>query len=196
VDNFITHDLRKKAEVSFWHDPDPGFLAIVDPGSYEFFAGDETDWPGMVRHVGKQMGKKAAVAWGCPEKHLKIRIRLTEKNPTAKDCRGYAAGFRAWVRTDGVLWFTSDRDLYFCALYEGSEFPRKQPSPDVYCPRKLLVAPAEYQVFVVRHFPWWEGDQDAPELNKGVHYTVMLKGFAPRHPGDIQSRDTIPWTRH
>ena len=192
--NFLTHDLRKKNDIIVRHDPDPGFLAIVDPGSYEFFAGKKVDWPGMIRHMGRQMEKKSAIAWGCPQKHLRIRIRVTEDGFSEKDFGKYAAAFHAWIRCDGVLWFTSDRDLYFCASDKRREFPGKLRSPDVYCPRKLLLRRGSYSVFVVRHFPWVEGEQHAPALGKGVHFTMLLKhSKAEGWQEDVTSKSHVPW---
>jgi len=77
------------------------------------------------------MKRKAAIVWGCPEEHLRVRVRVVRENVSIRKFGKYAAAFHAWINSDDVLWFTSDRDLYFCASDKGRPFPGKLRSPDV-----------------------------------------------------------------
>ena len=197
MSDHITHNMEAEREVVFSHSPDPAYLAVVDADSYQFFASPELDYDGMLSHLGEQMAMRACVAWGCPEAELTIRLVLTRDHKALQSVTQYASGFQRWVRTAGRLCFSSHADLYHCATdAEWSVFGfSRTNSPGDFLSRELLVPAGIYSVTVFRHFGWFEGDQDAPLLSDGTHYTVIFRHYADEaHLGRLAPPSSIPWT--
>lgn len=195
----ITHNLEEEADITFAHSPDPAYLALIDADSYPFFASPDLDYDGMLTHLGEQMAMHTCVVWGCPEATLNCRVLFTRDHRALDSITQYAAGFQRWIRTSGRLCFSSHADLYHCATNPGwsvFDFPGTK-SPDEYLSRELVVPQGIYSVSVFRHFGWFEGNQDAPMLCDGMHYTVILRHYQDESVlgiGKHQTRDFVPWS--
>jgi hypothetical protein len=193
--NRISHDMAKEQEIVFDYFPAVAYLAVVDLGSYRFFAAPGLDYFGMLAHVGVEAAHRRCVAWGCPETQLRIRLTLTQDHKALKAVTDYAAGFQGWVRTQGRLCFTGHDDLYYCATYPDASMFGGPESPDSFLPHELLVPPGMYSVIVFRHFPWFDGSQDAPLLGEGPHYSVILRHYADESDlGRLPPPSLVPWT--
>ena len=196
MSKLISNKMKLGSEVVFTHSPEPAYLALVDADSYQFFASSKLDYHGMLSHLGKQMAKHACVAWGCPETTLTIRLVLSRDHTAFESVTQYATGFQRWIRTSGRLCFSSHEDLYRCATDAKRSlfsFPRTK-SPDPFLSRQFVVPPGLYSIIVLRHFGWFEGDQDAPQICNGTHYTVILRLYQDEsHVGPLTPPSSIPW---
>jgi len=193
----ITHNMEAEREVIFAHSPDPAYLAIVDADLYQFFASPGLDYNGMLAHLGKQMTMRTCVAWGCPETTLTVRLVFTRNHSAFESVTQFASGFQRWVRTAGRLYFCSHAELHHCATnpkWTVFSIPRAK-SPDEFLSREFVVPSGIYSVIVVRHFPWFEGHQDAPLLGDGIHYTIILRHYEDEsHLGPLSPPNPVPWT--
>jgi hypothetical protein len=197
MSDHITHNMEKLNEVIFDHSA-AAYLAIVDADSYQFFSSADLDYYGMLAHLGKQMALRTCVAWGCPEDKLTVRLVFTTDHKAFESVTQYASAFQGWVRTAGRLYFSSHGELYHCATnpkWTVFSFPREK-SQDVFDSRELIVPAGIYSVIVFRHFPWFEGAQDAPLLGGGTHYTVILRHYENEsHLGRLPPPNPVPWTK-
>lgn len=197
MSDHVTHNMEAEREITFNHSPDPAYLAVVDADSYQFFVSPEVDYDGMLTHLGKQMAMRTCVAWGCPEKTLAIRFAFTRDHAVFESVAQYASGFQGWIRTAGRLYFSSHADLYHCATdpeWTLFSFPITK-SSHVVLSRELIVPAGIYSVIVFRHFGWFEGNQDAPLLGDGIHYTVILRHYRDEsHLGQLSPPSPVPWT--
>ena len=190
----LQHDFAQDPELIFSHSPDPAYLAIIDLESYPPYVSESLDYFGMIEHLGRQMGMGHAVAWGCPESDLSIRIRFSTDYPDAEMKEPYCAAFHSWLETSGSLCFVSHDELYNSATTLDRRLNDGDSGPEAYRPRQLFLPDGIYCASVFRHFPWYEGDQEAPYLNDGVNYSVVLRQF--RMPPECyrqQMKNHLPW---
>jgi len=192
---YITHDLPKEKEIIFDYSPDVGYLALVDLDSYKFFVKEELGYDDMLSHLGTQTINQTCVAWGCPETNLRVRVIFAEDHTPFELVTEYASGFRRFIRTNGRLCFTNHGDLYHCAVNPKWSVFKGPDAPACFLPRVLQIPSGLHSVIVFRHFGWFESDQDAPLLNDGIHYTVILRHYANElHLGQIRQPSPVPWT--
>lgn len=191
-----SHDMEKEVEVVFRHTPAPAYLAIVDLNEYQFFVAEGLEYHQMLAHLGRQRSKMTAVAWGCPEKELCIRLIFTRDHLAFQSIKTYSSAFQGWIKTQGRLCFTSHGGLYHCAIDEQGSLAEEMTSPiDTYVSRELLVPAGMYSIIVYRHFPWFEGDQDAPLLGEGIHFTVILRCYDFNRPLNLHPQPcSVPWS--
>jgi hypothetical protein len=195
MNNEISYKMAKLKNVVFDYFPAVAYLAVVDLKRYQFFVAKDLDYRGMLSHLGEEMNNQSCVAWGCPEKQLKIQLIFTQDHKALEAAANRASAFQRWIRTDGELCFASHNELYLCATREMPVFSKvRSRDPDKFLPRRLIVPPGFYSVSVFRHFPWFEGDQDAPKINRGVNFTVILRYYENEsHLCDIEPPSLVPW---
>jgi hypothetical protein len=192
--DIITHNMEQEGEIVFKHTPDPAYLAVVDAASYQFFAAPGLEYDGMLTHLGKQMAMRTCVAWGCPEKELTIRLVFTRDHTALESVTNYASGLQRWVRSAGRLYFSSHGELYHCACHPDWKPFSGSKSPDTLISHELVVPAGIYSVIVLRHFRWFEGDQDAPLLGDGTHYTIILRHYPDESHLRLSAPSSVPWT--
>lgn len=188
----LQHTLADGQELLFTHLPDPAYLAIVDVETYQAYVSESLDYQGMIEHLGREMGFGHAIAWGCPESTLRIRIRVAGDYPLAEMAQPYSAAFHSWIRTSGNLCFTSHDNLYHSATASDWCLNGPDDGPEVFRPRQLCVPEGVYGMIVFRHFPWYEGDQEAPHLNDGVNYSIVLQE-CQRPPQPERFKRHVTW---
>jgi len=191
----FSHNFAPSQEVTFKHCPDPAYLALVDLQSYRRFVSPSLDYLGMLNHLGSEMASLRAVAWGCPENELTIKARFATEHPIRENEATYSAGFHAWLRSSGRIVFASHGSLYHCATDSDWQVEKDCSGPEVFQPREFIVPVGLYCVYVFRQFGWLEGAQDAPHLNEGVNYSVVLRHYRDVEPQitDSQKRQRPPW---
>ena len=193
----LNHHLEAEREIVFKYSPDAAYLAMVDLKSYPFFVSENLEYEAMFEHLGRQMTACTCVAWGCPEGDLVIRVVFTHEPGAFEAVTNYAAGIHGWIRTQGRLCFCSHRELWRCAREGGWDVFDGPDSPEIFLPRELIVPAGIYSLTVFRHFPWFEGAQDAPYLNQGVHYTLILRQYESSDADYLlrgRRLSHVPWT--
>jgi len=188
----LSHDVSRNADFVITHSPDPGFFYLADPDSYDGFIGENHEIEEFYKRISEQMRLERIATWGTPEKDdLKIRMIVRQHYDLDPPSSDYSAVTAFYVRTGGNLCFGSDRDVGMCAMFADARLDDEPSTHPTYARHLLKVPAGRYRIEVYRHFGWYEGAQDAPLLNDGVNYTVVI---SRHHTGNRIPHFDIPWT--
>lgn len=187
----LNHDATSGLDITIAHSPDPAFLFVADPDSYEGFVSSDWTIDSLWSHVTEQMNSERIAAWGTPEQDLKIRIIVRDGYIIEPPTPEFAAATSFYVQSGGRLCFGSYTHITMSAQFPEEHIDAESNYHPDYSQHLLTVRPARYRIDVYRHFGWREGSQHAEQLNKGVNFTIVISN----HPtGDKISHYDIPWT--
>lgn len=187
----LDHDATSGLDITISHSPDPAFLFIADPDTYEGFLSSnwtiEELWP----HVTKQIRDERIAAWGTPEQDLTIRIIVRNYYDLDPPSPEFAAATAFYVQSQGRLCFGSYTHITMSAQFRDSTIDSDTNDHPDYSRHIISVRPGRYCVEVFRHFGWYEGLQHAEQLNDGVNFTIVISYHAT---GNRIPHYDIPWT--
>jgi hypothetical protein len=161
---------------------DSGFMALVDPASYESFVDGDWKFDQLIRHFKNAMKKRQLVMWGTGREDLwRTEVRFRRSN--ALGFREFSTVVRA---TSGGLLLTNYESLTMAAQFDDVSLPEKH-HEDLLIP----VTSGDYRCRIVQRLDPEVGD---PKLRGKMADFIIELIAATLDDKKANNAPGIPWT--
>lgn len=161
---------------------DSGFLALVDPASYNSFVDHDWTLDQIMHHFKKEMKNKRLVVWGTGREDL-WRVEVRFRRSTEKAFREFSATICA---TSDNLLLTNYEALTMAAQFEDVSLPLNH-HKDLIIP----VAPGIYQCRIIQRFN--PELADITQRDQKADFLIELTSIECGTE-EIEDLLAIPWT--